>query len=81
MIGSLRPFYKSDLKMSELAEMTSLSNNHLSQIIDQEKGVNFFDYVNSFRVEAAKKKLIDPSYRHLTNFAIAHEVGFSNKTS
>ncbi|MDJ0644502.1 MAG: helix-turn-helix domain-containing protein [Flavobacteriaceae bacterium] len=81
LMESRKPYYKSDLKMSELAEMMSLSNNYLSQIINQEKGVNFFDYVNSFRVEAAKKKLIDPDNRHLTNFAIAYEVGFSNKTS
>lgn len=40
---------------------------------------NFFDFVNSYRVEEAKRRLTDPSSRYLTTVAIAQEAGFNSK--
>ena len=76
-----KPYRKSDLKLRELAEMLDISPNHLSQVINQEAGVNFFDFVNSYRVSEAKQLLVNPVYQHYSHLAIAMEAGFNNKTS
>jgi AraC-like DNA-binding protein len=44
-------------------------------------GQTFSDFVNSYRVEAAKRKLLDPAFRHLSVLGIAEEVGFNSKSS
>lgn len=76
-----KPYLKSDLRLPELAERLSISTNHLSQILNQELGMSFFDFINEYRVDEAKKKLIHPDFRHLTFLAIAYEAGFSSKAS
>lgn len=76
-----KPYLKSDLRLPELAEHLSISTNHLSQVLNQELGLNFFDFVNKYRVEDAKRKLINPDYEHSTILAIAYEAGFNNKAS
>ncbi len=76
-----KPFLKSDLRLNELAKSLSVTTNHLSQVLNHEMDSNFFDYINSYRVEEAKKKLLNPDNQHLTYLAIAYEAGFSSKSS
>ena len=44
-------------------------------------GVNFFDYVNGFRVGEAKRLLLDPSKSAFTILAVAEEAGFTSKSA
>jgi AraC-like DNA-binding protein len=37
--------------------------------------------VNTYRVEEAKRKLVDPSRKHYSLLAIAEEVGFNSKSA
>jgi AraC-like DNA-binding protein len=69
------------LKLPELAKNVSISTNHLSQLLNQELGQNFFDFINWYRVQEAQRRLADSQCKHLTLLAIAYETGFSNKTS
>lgn len=78
---SAKPYLNSDLKISDLAEQLDIPSHHLSQIINQEYGLNFFDFVNQRRVAEAQKMLADNSYAHYTILAIAIEAGFNNKAS
>ena len=74
-------YKKSDLNLQELANELDVSTHHLSQVINQELGTNFFDFINQYRVDEAKRKLVHPDYRKLTFLAIAYESGFSSKSS
>ena len=67
------------LSLKQLAEVVSLTPHQLSQIINQEIGMNFFDFVNSYRIEETKKRLIAPEYSHLSILGIAFECGFNSK--
>jgi AraC-like DNA-binding protein len=58
-----------------------MSPNHLSQVINQLEGKNFFDFVNAYRVEEVKRKMADDRSKKLTLLAIALESGFNSKTS
>jgi AraC-like DNA-binding protein len=73
-------YVKNDLTLNELAKHLAIPTHHLSQIINDRLQQNFYDFVNNYRVEEAKKRLLDPAYQHLTILAIAYEVGFSSKS-
>ena len=70
-----------NLKLRDIADELSVSTHHLSQVINEKLDQNFFDFINSYRVEAARKMLIDKKYEHLTILGIAFEVGFNSKSS
>ncbi len=74
-------FTNSDLKLQELADKLNISPHHLSQIINERRGQNFFDFLNQYRIAEAKKYLIDPEKQNYTILSIALEVGFNNKAS
>jgi AraC-like DNA-binding protein len=76
-----KPFTDGDLTIQKLAEKLSIPANHLSQTINERLGQTFSDFVNCYRVEAAKRKLLDPGSRHLSVLGIAEEVGFNSKSS
>ena len=73
-----RAYLNSDLSLTALAAQLSIPENYLSQVINQHFRMSFNDYVNNYRIEEAKKRLVDPSARHLTIEAIAGEAGFKS---
>jgi len=77
---SKRIYTKNDLTLNDLAENIAIPTHHLSQIINDRLQQNFYDFVNNYRVAEAKRRLLDPAYRHLTILAIAYDVGFSSKS-
>lgn len=76
-----RPYIDGDLTLQKLADRLSIPVNHLSQIINERLGQNFFDFINSYRVKDAQALLIDAAKKHYTVIAIAEEVGFSSKSA
>ncbi|MDT4895889.1 MAG: hypothetical protein QOH25_966 [Acidobacteriota bacterium] len=74
-------YLDSELTLQKLAQRLSIHPHHLSQIINERLNQNFFDFINSYRVEEAKKRLIDPSEKHFSIIAIAGEVGFNSKSA
>jgi AraC-like DNA-binding protein len=75
-----KPFLKSDLKISELADSLSVPYYQLSQTINDEFLVSFYDFVNKYRVEEARKLLVEDD-RNYKILAIAYEVGFNSKAT
>ncbi len=80
MMENQKPYLDSELNLIKLAEMLSVSTHHLSYVINTGFGKNFFQYVNEFRVEHAKKLLKEPNSK-LSILGIAYESGFNSKTS
>ena len=80
-IDDQKPHLDPDLTLPELAKQLSISTHHLSQVINQRLDQNFFDFVNSYRVEEAKRRLADPRSHYLTIVAIAQEAGFNSKSA
>ncbi|NVJ85779.1 MAG: tetratricopeptide repeat protein [Algoriphagus sp.] len=73
-------YTKESLTLRNLAEAIDLHPNRLSWLIKEAIGKNFNEYINGFRVEAFKKKALDPSYHHYTLLGIAYECGFRTKS-
>jgi len=76
-----KPYINSDLTLTQLAEMLSISPHNLSEILNTRLNQNFFDFVNHYRVEEVKKALLDPQKQHLTVLAVGLDAGFNSKTS
>jgi len=76
-----KPYLISNITLPELAHGISLSVHHLSQIINEKLNLNFFEFINQYRVEEAKKLLADPAKRHLTIAAIGFEAGFNSNSA
>jgi AraC-like DNA-binding protein len=64
-----------------LAEELHLSKSHLSRIFNSEMNVSFSEFINSLRVEKAKKYLQNPEFIDYTLVAIGLEAGFNSKTT
>ena len=74
-----RPYLSSSLRLGELSEAMELSPHHLSQIINENLKQNFYDFVNQYRIKAAKELI--HQHAHYTLLQVAMEVGFNNKTT
>ena len=76
-----KPFTNPKLTLNELAHSLQVQPHLLSRVINEGYHKNFFDFINSYRVEEFKHRLEDPHYRHYTLLSIAFEVGFNSKTA
>jgi AraC-like DNA-binding protein len=68
-----------DLKLNTVAEKLEQSIHHISQAINQNAKMSFPDFISSFRIQEAKKKLLEP--KPATIFAISLDVGFNSKAA
>ena len=73
-------FQNGKLLLKDVADRLGISNNYLSQIINQKTGKNFFRFINEYRVERAKQLLADKAGKY-TILSIAYDCGFNSKSS
>ncbi len=73
-------FLNSSITLGEMADKLSVVPRYLSQVINELKGQNFYDFVNSYRIEEAKKILSDPSHDDEKILAVLFESGFNSKS-
>lgn len=74
-----KPYLNSSLRLQDLAQHLNLSNHYISQVINDLDGKNFADFVNEYRVEEAKKMLLDDDQKKIIH--VAYDTGFNNKVS
>lgn len=81
LMATEKPYLEPKLSLAQLADSLGVLPNHLSQIINQYEGKNFYDFVNSYRVDefiALAKKDTDKNFNLL---GLAFEAGFNSKSS
>ncbi len=76
-----KSFLDPDLKLKDLADKLNTNTRYLSQVVNKETGHNILHFINSFRIEEAKKKIGQQEYAHLTTFGVAQLCGFKNKST
>ena len=74
-------YKESDLSLSDVAKAIGIPQRNLSQLIKQHTNKNFNQFVNSYRVEEAKRLLKNPDFDNLNMLGIAFEAGFSSKAT
>ncbi len=76
-----KPYLTQDISLEILARRLSLPERTLSRILNQHFGKNFFEFINSYRVEEAKKLLASPACQNWTMLDILAESGFTSKST
>lgn len=76
-----RLYHDAEISLDKLANQLQASKHHVSQVINEQLGSSFFDYVNQLRVEEAKNMLAETSRSDFHVIEIAYAVGFNNKVS
>ncbi|MEO0779696.1 MAG: AraC family transcriptional regulator, partial [Bacteroidota bacterium] len=76
-----KPYLNPRLTLSDLASLLNTNVHQLSRLINEGFAVNFYDFVNGYRVREFKRRVILPEYQSQTFLAIAFSVGFNSKTA
>ncbi len=66
-----------EITLQSLAGKMSIASHQLSQLLNEKLDRNFFDFINSYRIEEAKKILQSPRGAQRKISSVAIEVGFS----
>lgn len=74
-------YLEQELTLTELSSRMGINTKYLSQVINEVEQKSFIDFINSLRIERAKKLLLHPAYQYYTIVAIANEVGFKSKSA
>lgn len=73
-----RLYTESDLSLRRLADVSRTTENHLSETFSQYLQTNFFNFVNEYRINEAKRML---STTNVSITTIAVEVGFNSRST
>jgi AraC-like DNA-binding protein len=78
-MAETKPYLKNELRLQEFADMMKIPAHHVSQVINEHLNTTFFDYINKYRVDEAKRLILTEPKSSLLE--IAFKAGFNNKTS
>jgi len=70
-----------NLSLSDLAYKFETDIKTISMIVNIGMGKSFYEYINEYRIEEFKTKILDSEFDHLTFEAIAASCGFKSKSS
>ncbi len=76
-----KAYLNPDLSLPQLAEILDIPSHHLSRVINDQFGVNFFNFINRYRIEEVKAKIGNPEFQNLSILGIAYDSGFNSKSA
>lgn len=76
-----KPYMRSNVTVEDLAKDLDLPPRGLSRVINRHFGRNFFEFINHYRVEEAKRLLSSPEKAHLSVLDVMLESGFNSKAA
>jgi len=81
IMQSREEYLRPDLTLPKLAETVGCSVNNLSQVINSGFGTSFFDYLNRYRIEHARRLLKNSGSQCNAILTIAFTVGFNSNSA
>jgi AraC-like DNA-binding protein len=76
-----KPYLNPELTITEVASKLNVSVKYLSQVINESLGKNFYDFINSYRIEEAKQQLKNEAESRKTILEVLYESGFNSKSA
>ncbi len=74
-------FINPNLILRDIADQMPISRTYVSQIINENSGCNFYDFINTYRVEEVKKCLADENKKNKCILDCALNAGFKSKAT
>ena len=81
LVETEKLYLDSSLTLRDIADRLNTNTKYLSQVINHHVGSNFHTFINGYRIEEVKEKILDDKYSSLTLFGIALQCGFKNKST
>jgi AraC-like DNA-binding protein len=76
-----KPYLNPELSLQSLAEALSVSRHQLSATINMNQKMNFFEFVNLYRVNEVKELMKKDRAGNDKNYELAYEAGFNSKAT
>ncbi|MGB5820294.1 MAG: helix-turn-helix domain-containing protein [Saonia sp.] len=81
LMESKKLYLNENLNLKLLSIELKTHPKNLSQAINENFNKNFFDFINCYRIEGAKKMLADTTFKDYKIYEIMYEVGFNSRSS
>lgn len=81
MVESEKIFQNPKLSVYDIADKLKTNKTYISVSINNILKKNFRQFINEYRIEEAKKLLVDPKFDHISIEGIAQTVGFISKST
>jgi AraC-like DNA-binding protein len=75
------PWRDPDLTLGALAERLGTTTHKLSEVLNANVRMSFYDFVNGYRVRDVQRRLADPTSASRTLVALALDAGFASKST
>ncbi len=69
------------LTIGEFADEINENVKNVSRVINEQYGMNFFDFVNSYRIEEFINHTKEKKHKEVTLLSLAYDSGFNSKTT
>jgi AraC-like DNA-binding protein len=74
-------YQEPELTLQELSARLKFPSHQVSQAINEGMKKSFYDLVNGYRVDEARRLLLDSKNRNFTILSVGFEAGFNSKTT
>jgi len=76
-----KPYTNPEYNLQTMIRDLGISQQNISQTINEVLGKNFYQLINEYRVRKFQKLLQDPKLKNITFLGLAYEAGFNSKSS
>jgi AraC-like DNA-binding protein len=76
-----KPYLNPDLSLQSLSEDLHVSRHRLSAIINARQGMNFFEFVNLYRINEVKELMQKDVSGKMKIYELAYDAGFNSKAT
>jgi AraC-like DNA-binding protein len=81
VMADARPYRNPELTLADLAEQLGTTPHRLSEVLNGQLQVSFYDYVNGYRVREVQRRLTGPDGDLLKLLSLALDAGFASKST
>lgn len=76
-----KPYQEPDLSLQDLSTQLNMSRHHLSALINRKQKKNFYEFINTYRIEEVKNLIVDPENKDQKIMSLAYDAGFNSKAT
>jgi AraC-like DNA-binding protein len=81
LMAEQHPYRDPELTLAGLAERLDSTPHKLSELLNRELSMTFFDFVNGYRVDEVRERLADPRTRNRNILGLGLDAGFASKST
>ncbi|WP_196889301.1 helix-turn-helix domain-containing protein [Aureivirga sp. CE67] len=75
-----KPYLDPEINLQKVASDLEISKHHLTEVLNIFLEKNFYTFINEYRIEEVKSRLLDPKYNNRTIISIGMDCGFNSKS-